>query len=212
MAFCKNCGLELEEGTSFCPNCGTNQASVQSNAQAPNPTPAQSDTTAQNNIPQNDPNATTPAQDPNSVNTGAAPNQFQPQNNIPGGGYHPNQFAPQNGNLNNTFNPFGAPIPQKASGVLNVASLVWSIINLICCCQFLFGIIALVMTVMAQSAATAEEEAKKLKTARIMNILGTIFGVIFGGIFGIPFTIGFIEGLKEGAAAATILPSLISFF
>lgn len=25
MAFCKNCGAKINEGTTFCPNCGTNQ-------------------------------------------------------------------------------------------------------------------------------------------------------------------------------------------
>ena len=28
MAFCKNCGVEINEGTTFCPNCGTKQDNV----------------------------------------------------------------------------------------------------------------------------------------------------------------------------------------
>ncbi len=147
MAFCKNCGLELEEGASFCPNCGTNQApaTAQNNTAAQNDTPAQNDAPAQNN--------TNSDQNSGTVNEGAA---TQP-------GFDPNQFS--------------APIPPKASGVLNIAQLVWAVINLLCCCTPL-GIAALILTVMAKDAPTAEEEAKKLKTAKTCNIIGTVGGVV----------------------------------
>ena len=69
------------------------------------------------------------------------------------------------------------PAPAKASGNLNVAQLVWSIINLIACCMPL-GIVGLVMTIFAKDAPSAEEEAKKLKTAKTCNLIGTIGGVV----------------------------------
>ncbi len=163
MAFCKNCGLELDEGTGFCPNCGTKQAP----ATAQNDTAAQNDAQAQNN--------TNSDQNFGTVNEGAAP---QP-------GFDPNSFS--------------APIPPKASGVLNVAQLVWAIINLLCCCTPL-GIAALILTVMAKDAPTAEEEAKKLKTAKTCNIIGTVGGVVIEILV---FVLTFLGIL---GSAATFLP------
>ena len=70
------------------------------------------------------------------------------------------------------------PAPAKASGVLNTAQLVWSIINLVVCCMPL-GIAGLIMTIFAKDAPTAEEEAKKLKTAKTCNLIGTIGSAVF---------------------------------
>ena len=40
MAFCKNCGVEINEGTTFCPNCGTKQDNVGvTNEAQPQPQP-----------------------------------------------------------------------------------------------------------------------------------------------------------------------------
>jgi len=80
------------------------------------------------------------------------------------------------------------PAPAKASGVLNVGQLVWSIINLIACCMPL-GIAGLLMTIFAKDAPSAEEEAKKLKTAKTCNLIGTIGGAVW---FILCFIIGFI--------------------
>ena len=117
MAFCKNCGAQLEESAKFCPSCGTAQAEQ---------APAEVVT----------PEIEIPVQEINA-----------------------------------------APAPEKASGNLNVAQLVWSIINLLVCCTPL-GIAALIFTVIAKDAATAEEEAKKLKTAKTCNLIGTIGGAV----------------------------------
>jgi len=83
---------------------------------------------------------------------------------------------------------FSAP-----SGEMNNGLLVWSIINTAVCCQLL-GIIALVMTILAKGASTAEEERSKLKTAKTLNLIGTIGGVLIV-IFSIVF--GIIVGLSE---------------
>ncbi len=66
---------------------------------------------------------------------------------------------------------------QKASGTLNVLHLVWAIINLLACCTPL-GIAGLIMTILAKDAPNAADEAKKLKTAKICNLIGTIGGAI----------------------------------
>ncbi len=106
MAFCKNCGTQLDENANFCPSCGA----------------------AQSPVPPAEPIVEQPAQ---------------------------------------------APAPQKASGILNVGQLVWSIINLVACCTPL-GLAALIITILAKDAPTAEEESKKLKTAKTCNLIGTI--------------------------------------
>ncbi len=56
--------------------------------------------------------------------------------------------------------------------------IVFAIINILCCYGSLFGIIALVFAIMAGSAATYEEGAKKLKTAKTLNIIGIIIAVV----------------------------------
>ena len=85
------------------------------------------------------------------------------------------------------------PAPAKASGVLNVGQLVWSIINLIACCMPL-GIAGLLMTIFAKDAPSAEEEAKKLKTAKTCNLIGTIGGAVY---FIVCFVIGLVIGFAE---------------
>ena len=85
------------------------------------------------------------------------------------------------------------PAPAKASGVLNMGMLIWAIINLISCCTPL-GIAGLVLTILAKDAPSAEEEAKKLKTAKTCNLIGTIGGAVY--ILGC-IIVGVIVGLAE---------------
>jgi len=75
------------------------------------------------------------------------------------------------------YNYYQQPIQDKPSGKLNTAMLVWAIINTVSCCQLL-GIIALIFTISANSTATLAEETQKLKTAKILNLIGTISGVV----------------------------------
>lgn len=109
MAFCKNCGSQIDDGSKFCSICGTEQENTEQ--QSDNPV-------------------------------------------------------------------YTEPVTKKASGNLNIGMLVWSIIDLLMCCMPL-GIVSLIMTIMAQNAATAEDEAGKLKTAKICNLIGTIGMGIF---------------------------------
>lgn len=74
------------------------------------------------------------------------------------------------------------PTPPKASGILNVGQLIWSILNLIFCCMPL-AIVSLIMTVTAKDAPSAEEETKKLKTAKTCNLIATIGSAVFFVIY-----------------------------
>ena len=67
------------------------------------------------------------------------------------------------------------PLVMPASGTMKVGYLVWSILNILFCC-LPFGIVGLVMTVMAPDTKSAEEETKKLKSAKAWNLAATITG------------------------------------
>lgn len=114
MAYCKNCGVALEENAKFCATCGASQEE----------TVAAEITTEE----------------------------------------------------------IVAPAPKKASGNLNIAQLVWSIINLVACCTPL-GIAGLILTIIAKDAPSAEDEAKKLKAAKTCNLIGTIGGIIISILY-----------------------------
>ena len=115
MAFCKNCGVALEENAKFCANCGTSLEEESVVAEI-------------------------------------------------------------------TAEEIVTPAPKKASGNLNIAQLVWSIINLVACCTPL-GIAGLILTILAKDAPSAEDEAKKIKTAKTCNLIGTIGGVILSILY-----------------------------
>ena len=84
------------------------------------------------------------------------------------------QIVINNGNQNENYNAAA----MGASGKLDTPSLVWSIINLLVCCQPL-GIASLILTILAKDAPSAAEEEKKLKTAKTCNLIGTIGAAVF---------------------------------
>ena len=174
MIVCSNCGQQFENTNGYCPYCGTavnlqNQQINQQQAQG------------------YDPNAQQQAQgfDPNAYNNG--------YNNTNPNGYAPNGYDP------NGYNPYGYQFnPQQPSGKLNVAQFVWSIINILMCCMPL-GVASLIMTIVAQGAATLDEENKKLKTAKTLNLISTIGGgIIVIAYFVIIFAIAMTEGMSGG--------------
>lgn len=133
MAYCSNCGYQLEENAKFCPACGTKaEASAETFEATATEIPAPVESVIE------------------------------------------------------------TPAPAKASGVLNMPMLIWAIINLIYCMPL--GIAGLVLTIMAKDAPSETEEAKKLKTAKTCNIIGSIGGVIY---ILICFVLGVIIGLAE---------------
>ncbi len=78
----------------------------------------------------------------------------------------------------NTVTYADSPAMERASGQLNTGHLIWSILNIIFCCMPL-AIASLIMTLLAKDAPTAAEEKKKLKTAKICNLIATIGGAVF---------------------------------
>ncbi len=82
------------------------------------------------------------------------------------------------------------PVPE---GKLNVGMLVWSIINLICCVVPAFGVISLIMTILAKNSAP-ETSKKQIKTATILNLIGSIGGVLFYIVY---FIIAIITALAQ---------------
>ena len=105
-------------------------------------------------------------------------------------GYDPNAYNP------NGYNPYGFQNqPAPASGNLNVGQLVWSILNIIFCCLPL-GIFSLVMVIIAKGAATLEEENSKLKTAKTLNLIGTIVGGIITILYIVLYVVIFISAMN----------------
>lgn len=130
MAFCSNCGTQIEDNAKFCPFCGTQAGQAEN----------------------------------------SAANTFQ----------------------------FEEPKPARSSGILNTKMLVWAIINLVACCTPL-GIASLILTILAKDAPSAEDEAKKLKTAKTCNLIGTIGGVVYVLVcFVFGLIIGFSEIFSQG--------------
>lgn len=89
--------------------------------------------------------------------------------------------------------PASADAPVKKSNELNIGQLVWAIINIVMCCMPL-GVAALILTVMAKDA-DAEKAAKNLKTAKILNLVGTISAAAFIVIYVIFVIIGMAVGM-----------------
>lgn len=132
MAFCKNCGSQIDDGSKFCPVCGTNQ---------------------ENNEQQK---------------------------------------------TDETY--YKEPITPSASGSLNVGMLIWSIIDILMCCMPL-GVVSLIMTIMAQNATSAYDEASKLKTAKVCNLIGTIGMGVFVILYILLIVVGVVAGVNAGELA-----------
>ncbi|MBQ8731358.1 MAG: zinc ribbon domain-containing protein [Oscillospiraceae bacterium] len=107
-----------------------------------------------------------------------------------------------------------AEVPET-SGPRKLATgqLVFSIINIVLgCCTcggFIFGVIALILTIVAKGSKTDEDAAKKLKAAKILNIVGIIISALaviafvllgaFGALGGM--MAGFESGMDAGMGA-----------
>lgn len=119
------------------------------------------------------------------------------------------KFCPECGNATENGAPYSDPqanaesataanfFPQASSGSLNVGMLVWSILNLVFCCLPL-SVVSIIMTVTASKAATAEEEIRHLKTAKICNLIANIGAVV---IYALYFLVLLITALLLDTAA-----------
>ncbi len=66
--------------------------------------------------------------------------------------------------------------PPKPFGI-NTSMLIWSIINIVCCCTPL-GVAGLVFNILAGNTADQKEYDDKQKYAKICNIIGTAGGAL----------------------------------
>ena len=160
MAFCKSCGTEIGEAK-FCPACGSSQDVTPV-------TPIQETVSA-----------------PVYTESVSAP-IFTPASSS----Y--SSTGDTSGTSSSELPPvYSAPVYSGGSfeKPITTGSMVFSIINialgvLFCCCygvsliSMALGIIALVFTTQAGKASTMEEAQQKLKTAKIMNIIGVAFLVL----------------------------------
>jgi endonuclease IV len=149
MRYCNSCGERIVDDAKFCSSCGTK---LDDYNQKNTDKPIANETQKQDDNTQETATPTTPTVD------------YQDSNYIP--------YNPYYNNLNQQ------PQVEKASGSLNVGMLVWSIINTLICCMPL-GVISLIFTILANSASSATEEKSKVKTALILNIIGSAAFVIF---------------------------------
>ena len=85
------------------------------------------------------------------------------------------------------YHPYPMPM-EPGSRRLSVGMLVWSIILMVTFYGFVFGLIALIMTILAKDEVYAQGERGKLKVAKVLNIIGTvIIGLIVLGILSLIF-------------------------
>jgi len=158
MAFCKSCGTEIGEAK-FCPACGTSQdvtpaAPVETFEQ---PIPAEPIS-----APVYTPAPAAPMYSSNGDTSGSGTTQVPPVYTAP----------VYSSNSSEKLNTTG----QTVFSIINIALGV-----LFCCCygvsivSLVLGIIALVFTSQANKAVSAEEGQQKLKSAKIMNIIGVAF-------------------------------------
>lgn len=90
------------------------------------------------------------------------------------------------------------PAPKERS--LNVGMLVFSIINMALYCGVVFGIISLIMTILAKNADTDESEHSKLKTAKILNIIGIIITSVIALLYAVIIVFSVLLGTAFGAS------------
>ena len=165
MALCSKCNTETGDAR-FCPSCGTMQEISQ---------PAPEVTTAQPVI---EPTPA-PVQQPEVVVPTAAPAAPEVVHSVP----------PSSGSV-----PVYAPdmlytVPMAENGELTgqTGQMVFAIVNIalgviLCCCggystivSLVLGIIALIMVSRAKNAMNLSEAQEKMKTAKILNIIGVVF-------------------------------------
>lgn len=129
------------------------------------------------------------------------PQYQQPQQSVPPVQQAPQgtpyQQVPQEGYQMPPQAPYGAPMGTPPSGQTNTGMLVWSIITIFFCT--ILGVIALIMTVTAKNELTGEGEQKKLKTAKTLNLIGTIGG----GLFVVIYVIFIIAMVAAGNSIGT---------
>ena len=120
-------------------------------------------------------------------------NQNNPYGQNPYGEYRYGNTPDGQNYYGNNYNPYGTYYKRRQ---INVGQLVFSIINIITGIGLIFGVIALIMTCFAVDAKDDNEEFSKLRTAKILNIIGiSLLGLVFLMYFGLLFFAFFMIGL-----------------
>jgi len=170
MAFCKSCGTEIGEAK-FCPACGTSQdvapaAPVLDTYTQPvydEPISVQPISAEPISAPVYTP--TPPAYSSTGDSYGSSSTQVPPVYTAPVYSSTPSDLPSTTG--------------QTVFSIINIA-----LGFILCCCygvsiiSLILGIVALVFTNQAKKAATTEEALQKIKSAKIMNIIGVAFLVL----------------------------------
>ncbi len=86
-------------------------------------------------------------------------------------------LSPEETQNTGATDPSAAPADLPAPRSLNLVSMVWAIVNMVCCCTPL-GIVSLILTVIAQDTADDEKRKKFSRSALICNIIGTAICVL----------------------------------
>ena len=191
MAFCSNCGKELDTGVAFCPACGkavnnrTDQPTSQNNTSKPDAntqsaaqpqsapaTPVQGANPNPNPVPNPNPNPNpvpNPNPNPNPASAPATPPVFNP--------FAPNTANSQVGTTP-TFTPVSPP-PSKTNATL---ALVFGIASLLlpclCCCASYFAMVGSVVAgilAIVFACLSKKDSGGKMKG---MAIAGMVFGII----------------------------------
>ena len=185
MAFCKNCGTDIGDAN-LCSACGTVQ--VEETPATPvfaaDPSSYTSDTSSFGG----------------SATSGTTEVPASTGSTIPG-------------SSDSTIPMYSAPVYSSPTQEMpkTTGQIVFAIINIalgliFCCCLYglslvatVLGVIALVMAIQAGKAASAEEAQQKLKTVKLLNIIGVAVAV--GAL-----VLGLIIGAASGASSySTIL-------
>lgn len=177
---CNNCGSDLAPGTTFCPNCGTNvtQEQVNLNKQQ-NQTQSQSQFGWQGGQDQSGFGQQGQGQPQSGFGQQTGPTQFGSQQ-FNGQGYGPNNPRALTNSPNFTVN------------------LIIGILYTVCCCNFVFGLLGLVFTFMANTAWKNGDDvgyntySKVVTIVYVLGIVLYIAGLIIGLMLGIYDTLFFV--------------------
>lgn len=149
MPFCTNCGAENPRENKFCSECGNPMPVIEA------PTPPEPVIFSEVEEPAP---AVEPAPQP--------PVYTQPAQSA--SSYTPPQDP--------SAQPYDPVMPQAVEPAATGGLLAWSIVTLLLC--LIPGIVALVQTLGINKCATVEEQKKKMDSARLWCIIGTVLGGI----------------------------------
>jgi len=154
---CSVCGQEYDQPVKFCPNCGVPQSDSSSAATSADVQPAE---------------PAQPVQPTPDVFAQPAQQAYIRQDYTPAPPPQPQSSQQPYSTPTPGYTAYAGQAKPSATG-----QIVFSIINIICCGGFIstiLGIIALIFAIMASSETNYDEAERKLKTAKLLNIIGIV--------------------------------------